>query len=713
MSERVDADRVAPRRGLDLALAALVWLGALLVLFWPLARGVLIGAPHFFDWDVPEQYWPDLVRLCRELHQGGGVPYWSPLDRGGYASYADPQAAPYLPLNWAICAVAGPDPALGWASARVVIGFLVAMLGAQLWLVFTDLGERAPRARHPWSASALGAVVFASAPFFRHNLELNLTLGLAFLPWVLLAIDALVRAPSPRRGAALALAVALVVWAGSPPAFFLSLSFALGYLALRLAARARSSSRGERRDLALALLVAGALALMLTLVVLAPTSALSHRSVQADHTFGSIAEGALGPSELWALLAPRPGNHLYLGPVVGLLTLAALAARRTRAVATACVLASALAVLLALGDHTPVFRLAFEALPGFDRFRLPHRYEAWLGPCAALSSALGLEAIVERVARARALLPDRRRGLGWGAAIPLVALHLALVTSQLDPERHTRAEPSPCRDASDAFAALARREDARVFDEFAVGCRSGTRLVYRDLRGYQDPLMLHSYERVLAALEAHPRLLSQLGVRYALTSPHFLHGWDHHYLPRPEALLRLPGAREALRDGERVAVDLGAPVPRAYVVPRDAILHVARREDALERLSELAPRPIAIVEDGAPDASRAGSVDGVAVATRIEDPSFDHVVVHLAGAPAGLLVLSDTFDVGWSAEVDGAPATVERVNALVRGVRVPAGARRVELRFAPLDGRLTRALWGLGWLLALLLLAAPDRRRDA
>ena len=45
------------------------------------------------------------------------------------------------------------------------------------------------------------------------------------------------------------------------------------------------------------------------------------------------------------------------------------------------------------------------------------------------------------------------------------------------------------------LAALVRESPDRVFDEFALGCRSGTRLGLRDLRGYQDPLMLHAYER--------------------------------------------------------------------------------------------------------------------------------------------------------------------------------------------------------------------------
>jgi uncharacterized membrane protein YfhO len=57
---------------------------------------------------------------------------------------------------------------------------------------------------------------------------------------------------------------------------------------------------------------------------------------------------------------------------------------------------------------------------------------------------------------------------------------------------------------------------------------------------------------------------------------------------------------------------------------------------------------------------------------------------------------------GWVAEVDGREAPVERVDYLLRGVRVPAGVHTVEFRYEPLS-------WTVGWvvsLLALVLLAA-------
>jgi hypothetical protein len=58
----------------------------------------------------------------------------------------------------------------------------------------------------------------------------------------------------------------------------------------------------------------------------------------------------------------------------------------------------------------------------------------------------------------------------------------------------------------------------------------------------------------------------------------------------------------------------------------------------------------------------------------------------------GLWVVCDTWFPGWEAAVDGLAAEVLRVNGIHRGVRVPAGNHRVEMRYRP---------WSLRWGLAV------------
>jgi uncharacterized membrane protein YfhO len=92
----------------------------------------------------------------------------------------------------------------------------------------------------------------------------------------------------------------------------------------------------------------------------------------------------------------------------------------------------------------------------------------------------------------------------------------------------------------------------------------------------------------------------------------------------------------------------------------------------------------------------------------------DRVVLRADARRAGLVVLSDVVYPGWKATVDGRPADLERVDYVLRGVRVPAGAHRVEMRFEP-------ASFTVGWIvsavaavaLAALALGWRARRRQS
>ncbi|MHB8671331.1 MAG: YfhO family protein [Acidimicrobiales bacterium] len=59
----------------------------------------------------------------------------------------------------------------------------------------------------------------------------------------------------------------------------------------------------------------------------------------------------------------------------------------------------------------------------------------------------------------------------------------------------------------------------------------------------------------------------------------------------------------------------------------------------------------------------------------------DHVSVRLFAQRPAMLVVSQAWFAGWHAKVDGRPAPVLRVDGLVQGVPVPAGAHRVVLSY--------------------------------
>ena len=72
---------------------------------------------------------------------------------------------------------------------------------------------------------------------------------------------------------------------------------------------------------------------------------------------------------------------------------------------------------------------------------------------------------------------------------------------------------------------------------------------------------------------------------------------------------------------------------------------------------------------------------GETVEFRMIEP--DRLALSVEAASPLLLVLSEVWDPGWSATVDGVPAAVLQTNHIFRGIPVLAGSHRVELRYDP------------------------------
>jgi uncharacterized membrane protein YfhO len=91
--------------------------------------------------------------------------------------------------------------------------------------------------------------------------------------------------------------------------------------------------------------------------------------------------------------------------------------------------------------------------------------------------------------------------------------------------------------------------------------------------------------------------------------------------------------------------------------------------------------------------------DGPAAAApgsaRLAKYGDERVAVRTEADEPSLMVLTDVHYPGWKATVDGEPAEIERVDYLLRGVMVPAGAHTVEFTYEPLS-------WRIGWILSLL-----------
>jgi hypothetical protein len=140
-------------------------------------------------------------------------------------------------------------------------------------------------------------------------------------------------------------------------------------------------------------------------------------------------------------------------------------------------------------------------------------------------------------------------------------------------------------------------------------------------------------------------------------------------------------------------------LPRAFLVDRQEVVDGGAA--ALERIASAGFEPLSAAVTESRIQGLPSGTGGPASAgrTRIARYEGERVAVDTTAKRPALLVLTDNWYPGWKAKVDGRDVDLQRVDYLLRGVRVPAGAHRVEFRYEP-------ASWRVGWIVSLLALIA-------
>jgi hypothetical protein len=149
------------------------------------------------------------------------------------------------------------------------------------------------------------------------------------------------------------------------------------------------------------------------------------------------------------------------------------------------------------------------------------------GPALSLALALATAAVLGALAWARA---GRAR-----LALAAAAVALAFVDVSLFERGRAATEPRPDPGGARRLAGLDGIDrEWRIYDEFVVRMRAGSRLRVRNFRGYptRDPFELRRYEDVLELAETAPAILEAFNVRWILWGPHHRNAWITHHLTR-------------------------------------------------------------------------------------------------------------------------------------------------------------------------------------
>jgi hypothetical protein len=216
-----------------------------------------------------------------------------------------------------------------------------------------------------------------------------------------------------------------------------------------------------------------------------------------------------------------------------------------------------------------------------------------------------------------------------------------------------------------------------------------------DVQGY-NPLHLKRYDEFVTALNGAPQdyhtaFLLPSGLRSSL-----LDLLDVRYIVQDATL---PPDRDDVRalDAETRAVFSTPWVivrERESAPPHAWIVHDVRpvtRGEALSLLTSgvVDPYRTALVE-GAPPVTAAPD-DSAAESVLVTAYEPDRMSIATQTAAPGLLVVSEIYESGWRAYVDGAEVAIFPTDHALRGIPIPSGEHTVEMRYDPLSLRL--GLW--------------------
>jgi hypothetical protein len=639
--------------------------------------------------DLTITHWPNALFIRRSLATWGQVPLWRPLIFGGHPFAANPLSGLWYPPNLLLLI-------LPLTPAFNLLFILHAAWGG--WG-----GHRLARST---GASRAGALLAALTVMFAPKAVAHLAAGhvglyyaFGWLPWVLWAVRRLARRGGAREAATAAACAALLILADVRLGFYGGVAAALYGLYHALVAGRRIWRP------ALWGAVAGVLALALTAVQLLPLALVRERLNRGGLSLAESAIASLSPRYLLGLFIADHGGFqewmTYVGAVALLLSAWGLGRWRNKE-RWLWGGVGLVAALYALGTNTPLYRLAYRALPVLHWVRGPARAWFLVVVAVAVLGAQGLTALERRRGRrqratvwAAGLLSAALAGLGGSLALGL-PLNVAVAAALWPLLGALLVLRAGGRVRSRAFAAGSL--GLALLDLWLVGLT-----LYR----------VRPAETVLSEGAAAARWLAQQPGHFRVYSPSYsiphhtgalygiesVDGVDPFQLAAyadfmAEATrIDLPGYSVTIPSfpevgaGEEMLLAHRGTVPDLELLGRLNVRYVAAayplQDEALTPRGEhggvyvyenerALPRAFVIPESGTGD-----EVD----AAQVRAWSPNRIEVEAEGP--GTLVLSAVYDPDWRVRVDGRPAEVRPARGLLRRTYLEAGTHKLSYIYHP------------------------------
>jgi len=717
-----------------------------------LFRGILLEGHHLVGIDFVGFYLPMKQFLYDELHRHLSIPFWNPYIFGGMPYWAHFESTIFYPLGFLFWLIP-PNQAYDYT----LFGHLV-LAGLFTYFLAREMGMGRP-------GSVVAGAVFACNGFVMALLymgHLSPIMSYIWLPMVVLFLNRALTFKTPFLHAAGAgLLWGFQILAGAPQDAYYTFLASMLFLAchLRLASAA---PRGFLKLCAVAciLFLTGA---GLASIQIIPAFELIAQSVRASlddyemvtmasyplqglitmllpHFFGSYAGSGFWVNNVpWSV----PHQNLYVG-ILPVLALFFLQYRRSqnKQFLWFLVITASLALVLALGRNTPVYKMAY-LFPGFDRFRAPSKIIVLWVFALGLLGGVGFDRLFAKTEetpswRLRILFLT---GLGFLFIDLILHLDQSIPLKIFSPFLLKEAIPDKI-----AYAAAVIRDEFHRLTLFTLliallcmllkrgrwgltlGTASLCTILLLDLGYVHKPTVIQGddlYRSMKAIKNGLDSTVGQDKTVYRVGS--FMHPWGgnfemycryqtvngytalfpsryydyctqyaDHELPEGWAvfsygvkknplLMDLLNVKYEINYSARSYALRETFLPRAFVVPKVRILP---RKDLLNGLESPGFNPketLLLEEEDKPTVPQpqAASEETPKSSARIVSYRPDEITVEVESEAPGFLFLSEIYYPGWKGFVDGRQEQILRANYLFRAIEIQKGRHKVQLVFDP------------------------------
>ncbi len=673
------------------------------VLCAPMIMGRIYIEDDLSAFNLPLRY------FYQDCLKHGDSPVWMPGMFCGFYLHGEGQAGMFHPEHYLLYRFLPLRIAF---NLELLINYPLLFFGAFLLL---------RRWRIPAHAALFSAMIFTFCGFNMTNyIHIMIPSVIAYMPWLLILIDAAMRTTDRRVLAACSLGVTLLTalqfLLGFPQCVYLSSLIEGLYVAYLLTLR--------RNYVAVFVLgIAKVLSVFLAATQILPQLDAANHSIRLAPSFQFVMAGSMHPANLLQFFSPylfnRHGwtNDLsqfwdppYFGALAPVLlvwiVLRFSKSTYTRRLTLACALLAALGIVLALGEYGYLYRLVAH-VPLLGKFRNPSRHMLMFHFSLAVLLALALADLVNMVIR-DGKTPWRRLSflalpftISLSIAVGVTWLRanadspaLSSIEKHFAPTSNVWIGPALLAVATmlTMAAARGRRLAVTALVVFAIADVSLYSLRHKPSAGL---------DAFIADIEAPPR---SDGYRidpdyrpvWAYTGPtmkgyRVVHGYaalnptnelDYY---NQVAALRVAGVKwRKTRHGAAPelaqAADRGIPwleVPNP--MPRARLLsNAVVSTDPYHDIDKIDIASTALVE--AP-VSLSGEPGAVAAQPALDRPG--EIIWDVSSQGRQLFAIAERYHSGWRATIDGAPTPLLRTNGDFLGCIVPPGDHRIHLRFAP------------------------------